>query len=756
MDIAISKETDRKFVETIESIAEYVEGNLELIGDDLVYSLSRKVENISVNIDEKKAEGRLLKIGIIGCVKAGKSSFLNALVFDGDEILPKAPTPMTAALTKISYSEIPEAKVVFYKKYDWENIQKLSEKFKRAVDEEYARQCENCKQQMLCQGEGAVYSIIPYPKREDVERKKKGELPESWVSSFELVTMAERQHLNVGMLLGKEEVIYGDPGDPSAGYSVKLADYVGADGKYTPIVNHIELSINNPLLEGLEIIDTPGLNDPIVSRSKATKDYLMSCDVVFIVCQVGQFLTKQDVELISKELCQEGVAHAYIIGSQLDSGILQYNRREHSLDRAYNGSLNTYEQHAESELEKLAKEDGSKLVRQLRDTLPPEFVSAMMYGIAKKMKNKQPFTSDEENVLNNFQTRFTDFQAILATPDDFYQFANIQGVKERVYKKVLAEKQSIQEEVIANFTSDQAGSLIGILEDINIAANINLKNLRNGDIEQIEAKLRLLNAKMNSIRVEVKNIFENQAVMCRREIQSIKQEISREVGRHTDISIETETENVRKKEDYGFLGLSKRISVYCEKRKIASAHEAVENVRQYGTEAQGLINSNLRTLFDEDGLQERLKKCVVGAFDLADESFSADEILLPLNTLLKNITFSPIQFDFISDAEDAIYGEFAENGGRVEGDKIHALYKAQEQQLNSVLCKLAEGLDKTCANIQVEMDKQSGIFVDDIIKKVSRNIEATKRLLSHREKNIAKYEELIKAILLFKKDMLEF
>lgn len=754
MDISKSKEVDRKFVEKIKTIAKYVEENLELIGDDLVYSLSRKVENICVNIDEKKAEGRLLKIGIIGCVKAGKSSFLNALVFDGDEILPKAPTPMTAALTKISYSEVPEAKVVFYKKYDWENIKKLSEKFKRAVDEEYKKQYDEWISRVSHQ-EGAVYSN-PCPKREDIERKKKGDLPESWVSSFELVTMTKGQHLDVGALLGKEEVIFGDPGDPSAGYSDKLADYVGADGRYTPLVNHIELSINNLLLKGLEIIDTPGLNDPIVSRSKATKDYLMSCDVVFIVCQVGQFLTKQDVELISKELGKEGIAHAYIIGSQLDSGILQYNRREHSLDQAYNGSLNTYERHAESELDKLAKEDGSKLVRQLRDTLPPEFVSAMMYGIAKKMKNKQPFSPDEENVLKNFQTRFTDFRAILATPDDFYQFANIQGVKERVYKKVLAEKQSIQEEVIANFTSDQASSLIGILEDINIAANINLKNLCNGDIEQIEAKLRLLNAKMNSIRVEVKNIFENQAVMCRREIQSIKQEISREVSRHTDISIETETENIRKRENYGFLGLSKRISVYSEKRKIASAHEAVENVRQYGTEAQGLINSNLRTLFDEDGLQERLKKCVVGAFDLADESFSADEILLPLNTLLKNLTFSPIQFDFISDAEDAIYGEFAENGGRVEGEKIHALYKVQEQQLNSVLCKLAEGLDKTCANIQAEMDKQSGIFVDDIIKKVSRNIEATKSLLSRREENIAKYKEFIKAILLFKKEMLEF
>ena len=47
------------------------------------------------------AENRLLSIGIVGRVKAGKSSLLNALFFGGKQILPKAATPMTAALTII-------------------------------------------------------------------------------------------------------------------------------------------------------------------------------------------------------------------------------------------------------------------------------------------------------------------------------------------------------------------------------------------------------------------------------------------------------------------------------------------------------------------------------------------------------------------------------------------------------------------------------------------------------------------------------
>ena len=44
---------------------------------------------LAKQIDEMNDENRLLKIGIIGRVKSGKSSLINALVFNGRDILPK-------------------------------------------------------------------------------------------------------------------------------------------------------------------------------------------------------------------------------------------------------------------------------------------------------------------------------------------------------------------------------------------------------------------------------------------------------------------------------------------------------------------------------------------------------------------------------------------------------------------------------------------------------------------------------------------
>ncbi len=58
-----------------------------------------KTEELEKTLKEMQDTHRNLKVGIIGRVKAGKSSLLNALIFEGVEVLPKAATPMTASLT---------------------------------------------------------------------------------------------------------------------------------------------------------------------------------------------------------------------------------------------------------------------------------------------------------------------------------------------------------------------------------------------------------------------------------------------------------------------------------------------------------------------------------------------------------------------------------------------------------------------------------------------------------------------------------
>lgn len=77
-----------------------------------------KTEELEKTLKEMQAKDRDLKVGIIGRVKAGKSSLLNALIFEGVEVLPKAATPMTASLTVLKYAQNLSAEVEFYSPKD--------------------------------------------------------------------------------------------------------------------------------------------------------------------------------------------------------------------------------------------------------------------------------------------------------------------------------------------------------------------------------------------------------------------------------------------------------------------------------------------------------------------------------------------------------------------------------------------------------------------------------------------------------------
>ncbi len=79
-----------------------------------------KTEELEKTLKGMQAENRGLKVGIIGRVKAGKSSLLNALIFEGKDVLPKAATPMTASLTILKYAQNLSAKAQFYDEQDME------------------------------------------------------------------------------------------------------------------------------------------------------------------------------------------------------------------------------------------------------------------------------------------------------------------------------------------------------------------------------------------------------------------------------------------------------------------------------------------------------------------------------------------------------------------------------------------------------------------------------------------------------------
>ncbi|GAA6945799.1 hypothetical protein VN0381_13830 [Helicobacter pylori] len=121
-----------------------------------------KTEELEETLRELQDTDRDLKVGIIGRVKAGKSSLLNALIFEGKEVLPKAATPMTASLTILKYAQNLSAEAQFYDEQDMEELKRDHERyereFQRIVDEE-VKKLEEKRQGLLNKAKGVMGGI---------------------------------------------------------------------------------------------------------------------------------------------------------------------------------------------------------------------------------------------------------------------------------------------------------------------------------------------------------------------------------------------------------------------------------------------------------------------------------------------------------------------------------------------------------------------------------------------------------------------
>lgn len=211
-----------------------------------------------------KLEKDILTIGVIGQMKCGKSTFLNSFVFE-DTVLPAATTPMTVALSVITYGEQKKVVAEFYTNDEWEE-----QKAQAARSLDYVA------------GDTMAESKIKAAK--------------------ELVSKASRLGSNLRDYLGKTKEDSFD----------NIIEYVGADGKYVSITKSVKIYYPKEYLKGVEIVDTPGFNDPIVSREERTKEFLKKADVVLMMLYAGRPFDATDRDIIFKNVSQCGIGKVLI------------------------------------------------------------------------------------------------------------------------------------------------------------------------------------------------------------------------------------------------------------------------------------------------------------------------------------------------------------------------------------------------------------------------------------------------------------
>ncbi len=200
-------------------------------------------------------------IGITGVMNAGKSTMLNALM--GEEILGSAVVPETANLTIVKYGD-PEARVFYWNKSEWGKIETAANEIKSMKD------------------------------------------------------FVDETHKVFGDEL--EDLILEDSLSQTVDIN-DLSSYTSADasGKKCNLIKYVELKSNLKFLgEGIEIVDTPGLDDPVIQREEITKEYLSKCDLMLHLMNVSQSATLKDVEFIIDALLYQNVTKLLVVITRAD------------------------------------------------------------------------------------------------------------------------------------------------------------------------------------------------------------------------------------------------------------------------------------------------------------------------------------------------------------------------------------------------------------------------------------------------------
>lgn len=704
-----------------------------LLSDPYFQRFHQELAKVKANAEAILTRDRTLKIGIIGQVKAGKSSFLNALVFDGEDILPQAATPMTASLTKIVYGEPSQAEVFFYTPQDWENgIERLAEHYQRLFEEKW-RGRQRRQLSSLMQSESVL--------QQAVTREMEQEFPNE-AAAHQLVEMSRKCNITVEDLPVSKVV-------PLDDMQENLKAYVGAEGAYTPFVKYLVLQIDNPLLKGLEIVDTPGLGDPILSRSQKTNDFLIQCDLVFLLSVASQFLNRDDLSLLKNTLPAEAVQEAVLVGTKFDQALLEDpSRSRKSLREVVSATSKKIAQSARRTLEReCALAPQNRVLAKVQRSLPPQFTSSLLYRAAQEIEQGRPLGEGETHILSQLERRFTGVES--SNPKFLMGLANISRLKKREFDKVHAEKEELIATKSRTFAKEKRHVFLQQLDDMQLEAEKCLHTIQKEDMDMLQKKLVDSQNAMRSMHKQIRTAFEKCGLDTARQLIAIKNNINQLMEDFHDLSIKTDTREHHYTETHWFSKDEHWTEI--EHVQYAEVSEAIRNINAFITRAETNISQNLQLAIDIDKIRDEIKHIVVQAFLKSNAEFDEDDIAGPVELVLSRVTMPEFQIVKRDAYTDMIANQF--QSGVVEGQAIHNLALAQMQVLEKIAADISGRLEQQARDIQTMLTEQGLTFNDDVKAQIETRVHLLERHMQDRKQSALAFSDFLKRLEAYKVEL---
>jgi len=624
-------------------------------------------------IDEKernnivdKMKNDTLTIGVIGQMNCGKSTFINAFIFE-DNVLPEAATSMTNAVTSITYGKEKKIAANFYTQKEFEE---LNEKLKECNSDQFKLE-------------------------------------------------------NPGF-----DIRWGEQQEDKIEHLVK---YVGKKEKYSKYTKEVQIYYPKEELKGVNIVDTPGYNDPNVSREERTKEFLSEADVVILLLYAGRAFDKNDEDIANFiRLC--GIGKVVI-------GVNKYDTLEDDVSNCISG--------VKENIERLLKEypeDQSIQSLQKSYVIP---ISARMALCAvlpeNEIENKEEykkFKTYKEKVEKKFD--------IKGDKDALREKSNIEKLISSIRKIILKDKQSIIFERPLNIIKANCKNKLDLInleikKDDSIIKNINSSpEILNTKIRKINDKEKWINTRIDEFGKRLDNKFKD---IARKGKEEIEDDIDKSISKMKDIVVNASLiDNIT-----GLSETRKKLQVELDKLKYRTLKDTCSGIyddarMRISNEIDDFwfeIKNNLHTSLEDDekNISEDIKNII--QFKVNDIQFESEKTKQEdrgfISKLIPNISWiERLDLTSIKDKEE-FKNQFDNLKNELNIDEYLSGIIGRKESVIEIM--------KDCfiTKFLVPIRKQLEILEDTKLKCDEAIEEANKRLEENKEER-KKIEQLLEQV----------
>lgn len=691
-----SREDELEFQQFVDKV-DTIYANLKEFENQVdMYDLYSIKKNFIAKTEDFFREDRKLNIGIIGRVKAGKSTFLNTLLFDGKNILPSAVTPKTATLTRIEYSVDNRIEIEYYTDEEWRVIERNS-----MVDSQ----------------------------------------ANEFVVAKEIMKLVKDRAINPREYVGKQNFVVNYESYDELMYN--LNDYIGENGKYTPLVKSVNVYVDNDELEGISVVDTPGLYDPVVSRVDKTRQFMELCDVVFFLSKSTTFLDKNDIDLMASQLPKKGVKRLILVCSRFDDGLRDTLWNQPSLDSAIEDTKSKLLKYTESAFNNYRKNNYYVNMDIINQCKKPIFVSAIAENMSKKPV--EDYDDKEKKVYDDLSAKGE------ITAEKLKEIGNIDEVRE-AFQQVIDDKEEMLEEKAASFVPTAMEELKDRLRRIEGLSEKRISQLYNYDREKlmeqkkyITTQVSNVSGKIEEVFTELENKIEENKSDAIKEIKIYNREylqVSEKEGVETHYEIrKVSTTTWFKPWTWGTS--TREIYSYDEKYKYIDMFDAIENVRNYVQDGVECIEKTFNKSIDSALLKYKILNIIIENIDGGKETYDASYYKLLVERTIQKIQIPEIEFQAAS-FENMISSQF---NGEIKGSSMKSsLRTTLSETIYAVGEEMCKTLEKSVKEFKEAIGRIKEEFLEQLLGEINVELNTVSEQFENKEFEIARYNELIDKI----------